>query len=159
MPRITRNEYKLKEVYRHYKKLSKDPVDLKTFKKVSDVWGKVVCNYLLEGRDVQLYSGLALLGVRKKSQMKYFSHMASKELDRPVYRTNVHSDGYVAKIYWNTHGVAYKRTGWSFRTSRYLARELSKIMLTPRGHTRYLKLAEAHGSMAYEKYKEKMIKL
>lgn len=159
MPKVSKHQYKATEMYRFYKKNTKDPVDNKTYVKVRNLWGDIVRRYLLEGKDVQLHSGLALIGIRKREQSKYFSFPALGELKRPIFKTNVHSDGYLAYVYWNSHKVNYKRTGWKFKAGRRLKRELASVMFTPKGHTKYLKRAEAHGVRSRDNYKAKMLKI
>lgn len=140
MPKYNRQQYSTREVYAFYKKEVKTPLTLKEYYSILNVWGLEVVKYLLEGRDVRLYSDLALIGIRKHISKTYIDYQTTKELGRKVVLPNTHSDFYVSKLYWSRRYAKCKTKGWHFKSSRFLSRALAKVMKTKGGHRTYVKL-------------------
>jgi len=159
MPKYSRNQIPLKEVYQHYKSRVDDPVDYKTHKQILDAWGEKVVQYLVSGKDVQLQQRLAKIGVRKEIKRSFVDMAASRDRKREVKSANSHSDYYVAKTYWNSHGARIGVVGWTFNASRLLKRAISTQMKKPGGHRVYLVLARKHNQSAQAVYKTKVLKL
>ena len=159
MPKYSKNQYKLQEVYNHYLSRTDNPVDYKTHKLILDTWGLEVIKYLLEGRDVQLQERLSYLGIRKKIGRVYTDHLMSKKAGRKVLMPNTHSENYIAKLHWSSHASTISCKGWTFLPTRGLKQGIKRIMQMPGGHRKFLKRAQKHNKKAAEAYKTKVLKL
>lgn len=159
MPKYNKNQYLLREVYDHYLTRTDDPVDYKTHKLILDTWGGIVNRYLLEGRDVQLQERLSRLGIRKKIGKVYKDPFASKLAGRQVLMPNTHSDNYIAKLHWRSHGARIAVKGWTFLPTRELKQGIKRIMLMPGGHRMFFEIATKHNQKAAEAYKTKVLKM
>jgi len=159
MPKLNKNQIQLREVYKHYEKKVENPVDYKTHKNILDTWGTIVNRYLVEGRDVQLHERLSKLGVRKFASRSYVDFKASKIAGKEVRVSNIHSNFYGARVYWNSHGTRINVKGWVFRPTKELKLAIKDVMIKPQGHTTYIKNAEKHNKKAAEAYRTKILKL
>lgn len=161
MPRHNKNQYPLPDVYKWYKSRVLSPVDYKTHKLVLDVWGDVIIEYLLLGKDIKLHQGLSLLAVRKRPQKTYIDRKASKEYGKLVRKPNSHSGFFRAYIYWKKRYMRRSNKGWSFRASRKLSRALANVMQGYMGHTRFVQRAKIARNEEFRKllYNQKVQKL
>ena len=160
MPKINRNLILLKDLYRYYKKNAKGEIfDLKTFKLVLDTHGQEFNNLLLEGKDVTLFCGLSLIGVRKHVQLTYISKYESKKQGRKVLKPNTHSGNYAAKVYWRRSRTKINTRGWSFRTSRELSSGINKVMQKHLGHTTFVGNMGVYDKNAKYEYNKKVLKI
>ena len=160
MPKLDRNLILLKEVYRYYKNHAKgEIVDLKTFKEILDTHGTEFNKFLLAGKDVKLFSGLSLMGVRKHVQLTYIDKLASKKAGKKVLKTNTHSGNYVAKVYWRRSRTRINSRGWSFRSSRELSSGISTIMKRHLGHTTFVGNMGVYDKNAKSEYNKKVLKI
>jgi len=159
MPKYDRNQYLLKDVYKHYKSRVDDPVDYKTHKLILDTWGDVVVRYLMEGRDVQLQERLAKIGIRKNECKAVVDYPESKRQQKRVLRSNSHSGFYAARLYWNSHGTRFNSKGWVFQASRNLKAELFKVMSKIGGHRTFLKVSGKHNTGAKNAIRTKLLKI
>lgn len=161
MPKHNKNQYSLQYEYNTYKKTVSEPLTYKEHKKVLDLWGDIVTDYLLLGKDVRLHKGLSVLGVRKKVKRTYVDRKASKISGKLVIKPNTHSGFYGAYIYWKKNYVTCSAKGWVFKPSRALSRRLGEVMKEHRGHTRFSQRAVVTSSKKHAKavYKQKVLKL
>ena len=161
MPKVDKKQVTLPQVYQHYKNTTEDPVDYKTHKQVLDTWGELVNEYLLQGKDVRLQSGMSTLGIRKKIKRTYIDRKASKQAGKEVRAVSTHSGFYGAKVWWRRHYTTFNSSGWGFFPSRALHRGLAAIMKSAGGHLRYMQRATvtAEDSHAKSVYKKKVIGL
>lgn len=160
MPKINRNLIQLKQVYSFYRKNAKgELLDYKTFKLVLDTWGEEMINMLLLGKDVKLYAGLSLLGVRKEECFSYTDLRASQLQGKRVIKPNTHSGNYKARMYWMRSKTNFNSKGWKFTPSRTLSRGISAIMKMLFGHTMFVKRHRKYDKFADKMYQRKVLKL
>jgi len=152
MPKISKGQIYLKDMYTWYVALYKKHVDYETYKKVVKMWGKGAQELLLEGKDVPLYADFKLLGVRKRYRPYYVDRNLSKIERRTVLVPNTHSDFYGAAIYWKKKGSRFKIKSWVFKPIRELSRSLASVMKQPGGHKKFTERVRISGhSNSYEK--------
>lgn len=160
MPKLNRNLILLKEVYRYYKKNAKgEIVDLKTFKLILDNYGEEFNKFLFQGKDVRLFSGLSLMGVRKHIQLTYISKVESKRQKRKVVKPNTHSGNFAAKVYWRRSRTRINTKGWSFRSSRQLSLGINTVMKRHLGHTTFVSNMGLYDKNAKKEYNKKVLKI
>lgn len=161
MPKFNRNQYTVNEMYAHYVKTTQNPVDKETFKTTLDVWGTIVNEYILQGRDVKFPHGLSTIGVRKREKPVYVDYKASREQGRRVMRSNSHSGFYGARVMWRRHYTTMNTRGWEFEPSRELSRGVAAVMKMPGGHTNFVKKAVVTSNETQSKstYNKKVFKV
>jgi nucleoid DNA-binding protein len=163
MPKFNKNQYSLPEAYKFYKTTTTttEPVSYKQYKLILDTWGEKIIEYLLLGKDVKLHSGLSTLGIRKKIKRTFINRKESKRRGTLIKSSNIHSGFYVASVYWRRHYTAFSSGGWTFIATRQFKKELSKVMLAPLGHTRYVQRAIAVSNQKHARatYNKKILKL
>jgi hypothetical protein len=161
MPKLNKNQCSLREVYNWYKGRTVDPVDYKIHKLVLDVWGSIINEFLLEGKDIKLQQGLSVLAIRKREQKMYVDRRASRLAGKRVMMPNSHSGYYAASIYWGRRRTGCNSKGWSFIPSRKLARSLVTVMRQPYGHARFVKRARVARTEKHREgfYKYKVLKI
>lgn len=159
MPKVDKQQFKLPEVYREYKKNTTNPVDYKTHKLVLDTWGLFAIEFLLKGRDVQLHGGLSSIGVRKYKQFTYTDLKESKEKGKQIIKVNTHSGNYAARLYWRRNRTRYDSRGWKFVPSRLTSRAIAKVMQTPKGHTNFVKKIRIYNKKAKKIYGKNILNI
>ena len=160
MPKINRNLILLKDVYKYYKRNAKGEIlDYKTFKLVLDTYGEEFNRFLLQGKDVNLFCGLSLMGVRKHVQLTYISKYDSKLQKKKVVKPNTHSGNYAAKVYWRRSRTRVNTRGWSFRSSRELSLGVNKVMRQHLGHTTFVSNMGVYDKKAKSEYNKKVLKV
>lgn len=137
MPSFDRGIIPRRELYSWYKSMYPVHVDEATFSKVFKLWGKLVAQYLLEGKDVGLYYGFSRLGIRKHYKPSYVDHKLSQLHGRRIVVPNTHSDYWGAYVWWNKARIRFSVKHWRLNTSRKLARDLAAIMKVRGGHRKY----------------------
>ena len=155
MPKYKKNQVSLRDTYAHYKKNITNPVSYKEHKEILEVFGDVVGEFLVEGKDVKLYRGLSVLGIRKVKQKYSIDGIASKAEGRLVRKLNTHSDFFTAFVYWGRHYTTINMRGWYWRTCRQVNRRIKEVMETPKGHLQYVEKS----SIALKKQGELKMKL
>ena len=148
MPRSKRNSYSIKEMYNWYRSLYKKYVDYKTYLLVIELYAKYMMEDLLLGKDIQLYAGFQVLGVRKKYKPYYIDYVQTKLQKKKVLMPNTHSDFYGAQIYWKHRGSKFYPREWAFRPHRTLSRALAQVMKVPGNHKRFVEMARQGNSGA-----------
>lgn len=142
MPKFNKNQYSLLQAYSFYKSLVESPVSYKEYKLILDLWGEKVVAALLNGEDVRLHNGLSVLQIRKVFDTTYVDFKATKEKGRVIKRSNATSNFYRAKIRWKRHYTKINSSSWAFMPTRKFSRELSQVMQSYLGHTRFLEKAK-----------------
>jgi hypothetical protein len=143
MPKFNKQQYSLREMYMFYKKTCTSPVTITEYKHILEVWGDKVNEYVIQGKDVKLYHGLSVIGVRKRIKPFYVDGKASREAKKVIRKPNTHSGGFGAHVMWRRHYTTMSTRGWEFEPSRVLSRGVSTIMKMPGGHTTYVQKARA----------------
>lgn len=146
MPRLDKGRILSKEMYNWYRDTVPKHVDYKTYKKVTFLWGRLACEYLLEGKDVPLYSGFKLFGIRKRYAPTYIDYKQTRIHGRKILMPNTHSNFYSARVHWRKNKTKFNVNGWMFEPNRKVSRELATVMKSPGGYRRYVGRVEAHAS-------------
>ena len=154
MPRYDKGIIPAPEMYLWYKSRCPIHVDFKTYRSVVILWGELFCEYLLDGKDVDMYGGLSKLGVRKQYVPNYVDFKLSKDLGKRTVVPNTHSEFWGGKIWWNKARIRVKGAGWYCKPNRKLSRSLAAIMKTPGGHRKYVQIAISR-SMPAVKFKKR----
>lgn len=138
MSKFDRSALSSFEMYDWYKTTVKNHVDYKTYRKVILLWGLLATEYLLEGKDIPLYTGFKKFGIRKKYKPTFIDKLASEKAGKRVIGSNSHADFFGASVYWKTFHTRFNIKGWVFVPCRKLTRALAKVMQTPGGHRRFV---------------------
>lgn len=159
MPKINKNIISLNEVYKYYKKNSKAKLDKKIFKQILDSYGEEFVKFLLEGKDIKLFCGLSVVGIRKDVKFTYTDLRASKEQGKRVIKPNTHSGNYGARVYWGRGRTRIDSRGWKFVPNRSLSRGLSVVMKQYLGHTKFVQRMKTYKDGADAAYRRKVLNL
>ena len=146
MPRSKRNSYSIKDMYNWYKSLYKKYVDYSTYLKVLELYARYMMEDLMLGKDIPLYAGFQVLGVRKKYKPYYIDYVQTKAQGKRVLVPNTHSDFYGASVYWKHKGSTFYAKEWTFKPHRTLKRMLAKVLKTPGKHRLFVEMARQGGS-------------
>lgn len=130
------------DIYKYYKSITKDPLDLKLFREIVFTFNKRIMNEILQGAaNIRLPARLGYIRI-KKTKMNYknlkFDYGTYNKTGIKSFHLNEHSDDFKARILWDksTCIVRGKRP-WSFTASRENKRALCSIMKENGGHKRY----------------------
>jgi len=137
MPKYKKNQVSLLDTYAHYKKNISNPISYKEHKQVLEAYGDVMADFILEGKDVKLYRGLAVLGIRKIKQKYSIDGPATMRENKLVKKLNTHSDFFTSFVYWARHYTTINMRGWYFISARKIKLRLKDIMEAPNGHSIY----------------------
>jgi len=94
---------------------------------------------------------MSSLLVVKKIKKRYVDYKESKIQKKKVYKSNVHSGFFGARIFWKSHYASYALKGWEFRPHRNLSRALAGVMNTPGEHRRYMERVIATTNVGAQK--------
>lgn len=140
--RVKKNRDTLEQSYLLYltNKSKSECVDLKTYKKVIYAFNKEVASYIIDsGETYKLPHKLGELKIRR-SKMKYkkfaFDFQYWKETGETSFYLNQHSNGYVAKFFWNRCKISGKKA-YEFILSRDNKRRIAAIMQKEDGYKIY----------------------
>lgn len=141
MPKLDKGQIPLEKVYARYRRNVKNPVDYKTHKLILDTWGLIVIEHLVQGESIEMYGRLSTLAVHKKEAKLHTDFLESKRQKKWVRVPNVHSDFYLAYVYWAKQMTKVRVKGWAFKPTATFKKALGKVMKTKRGHTNFMKKA------------------
>lgn len=161
MPKHDKRQIPLREMYQYYKNSTGSPVSYKDYKLILDTWGEELTDYVSQGKDVHLYHGMAVFGVRKRRIKTFVDKLASRIQKKRVVAVNTHSDFFAARMRWGMKATTFNRRGWNFRSSRFLKKKIATIMLMPGGHRTYMEEVKvAYSEKAGKRlYKKQVLKL
>lgn len=111
-------------------------VDLKTFKAIVTDYFKYIKNEIMyECKEVKLPCRLGTLQIIKHQPKEYsgkslrWDWKATKEIGKPVYLLNEHSNGWKYRFFWSKQGCLLTNKGkYQFIACRDNKRELAKII-------------------------------
>ncbi len=131
-------------LYKHYKSITGNTLDKKTFKKAVEMCNEKFMHLVIhKGKELKMPS-LSTLSVTKKHCPN-----STSSLDYDTYNKtgvkkshdNYHSDGFRARFRWAKGKCRVPgKTPYSFKPTRDNARAVSAIMKTFKGHTIYSEL-------------------
>lgn len=135
-PRFRQKTFSLlnDDFYKAYK--AKNPhsqIDVKTFKSVIEGFNKKMLQAVLDNRDgVELPEslGYVFIGSCKTPKKENIDYKKSTELGQIVYKRNLGSDGYLAKIFYTNYTTKYNFANkqlWSFKGVREFTNAVSKV--------------------------------
>lgn len=153
MPKYDRGTLLLSEMYEQYRSFTDKPVSFKTHKAILELWGNLVSEYIIAGKEIPLYVGFKVFGTKKIYKPTYVDRRQSKLQKKLVIMPNTHSDFYGVRMYWKKIGTKFNIRNWSFTPVRKLSRALAKEMQVPGGHRKYMEKARISGTAAKKQKK------
>ena len=140
----------IRDSYRTYKSMSENPIDVKSYVKLVNLFCKFIAKKVLEGEEVKLPSRTGTLSVKGKKPKieldedgKLMNHPVDykstfelwkscpecKERRQKVYHLNEHSLGIRYKFFWSKKRVLVEnKTFYTMRLTRTNKRRLAKLI-------------------------------
>lgn len=135
-----RKSYTITDFYDSYKQYIEEgtqyDVDLKTFRAIVTDYFKYIRDQIMqESKEFKLPCRLGTLQIIKKQPKEFtgkslrWDWKATKELGKPVYLLNEHSDFYKYRFYWNKQNCIISNRGrYMFIACRKNKRDLAQII-------------------------------
>lgn len=148
-------DHGLSDMYKYYKSHSKNPVDLKTYRKVVEEFNSGVASLILEKAfEFRMPFRLGYISIKKckvrlildpdgnlkKNYLKidwnatktlWKNNPKAKEQKKLVYHLNRHTDGYYFKWYWNKAATNVRNISvYKIIPTRKNSRAISKLLST-----------------------------
>jgi nucleoid DNA-binding protein len=136
-----KNLKSIKDSYEDYAEQTSSPFTYTDFKKIATTFFKEFLDYLLEGHECKLPSGLGLFKIIKKkrdltklrpnwveTKKLWETNPDAKLSKKIVYHLNEHSKGYYYKFYWKKGRVS-NISVYSFIPVRSAKRSLASCIL------------------------------
>jgi len=139
----------IRDSFKTYSKDSQNPLDIKEYVNIANLYNKFLIDKVLEGEEVSLPYRLGSLSVRGKKQEVRFEDgkivglapdwvktkklweedAEAKNSKRLLYHTNEHTDGVRYKYNWSKNRVLVtNKTLYNFRLTRTNKRRLSDLV-------------------------------
>lgn len=134
-----RQSYTVTDFYEHYRqqieKGTSYDIDFDTYRAIIYDYFKFIRDQILDGKEFYLPCRLGTIQIVKRKPKTYtsrslrFDWKAMKELGKPVYYLNLHSDSYKYRYLWSKQQCLFQnKSKYMFIASRDNKRTLAKII-------------------------------
>lgn len=129
--------YTIKDFYNSYNRYIEDndlmPIDFKVFQSILQEYFEYLRDQVIqEGKIMNLLGRFGEISIRKypsNPKILQYDYKSSKELNKPVWYFNEHTNGYRYKFYWNKSKLLVKNcTKYQMVFTRENKRHLAKIL-------------------------------
>jgi hypothetical protein len=140
--------YNTDDMYKFYMSIIKSDkfkLTIAEYKEIIHEYNKIVSDLMVdESIVVRLPFRMGEIGVGKRKQNYDYERLDYGHFNKTGekrYHTNIHSKGWIPKIFWSKRDCVIKnKKYYSFTPTSSVKKRVSKIMLQPEGHKKYFEL-------------------
>jgi hypothetical protein len=137
--------YNTEDIYKFYMSNIKNDsykLSLKEFKEIVHEYNKVLAHLMIEDSQIiRLPFRMGELGIMKRKQNYEYQRLDYGHYNKTGekrYHTNLHSNRWIAKLYWiKKNCIVKNKKYYSFTETSSIKKRLGQIMLKPEGYKKY----------------------